>query len=120
MFYCAQQIHAGRVREEHPKLLAEKVTPKTIIDFCDLPIFDATTYPAILLLEKHRPDKEETTLVATFTDISHLERIEEALVEVGFPMPVTVLSKDGWSLEQPEVLALMEKLRKAGTPLGNT
>ena len=28
-------------------LLATEVTPKVVIDFCDLPIFDATTYPEI-------------------------------------------------------------------------
>lgn len=100
------------------ELLAEKVTPKTIIDFCDLPIFDATTYPAIMLVEKRRPAQEQTALAATFTDASQLERIEEALVDVSFPMPVAALRKEGWALEQPQVLALMEKLRKAGTPLG--
>ncbi|MBI5739620.1 MAG: hypothetical protein HZA16_02765 [Nitrospirae bacterium] len=33
-------------------------------------------------------------------------------------MPVTALKPEGWNLEQPVVLALMEKLREAGTPLG--
>ena len=32
--------------------LTTQVTPKLIIDFGDLPIFDATTYPSILLVEK--------------------------------------------------------------------
>ena len=34
------------------KLLAMQATPKIVIDFCDLPIFDATTYPSIILVEK--------------------------------------------------------------------
>ncbi len=34
------------------KLLATQVTPKVIIDFCDLPIFDATTYPSIIWLKR--------------------------------------------------------------------
>jgi hypothetical protein len=100
------------------ELLAEKVTPKAVIDFCDLPIFDATTYPSILLVEKRRPSREETTLAATFTDAAQLDRIEETLSAVGFSIPVTSLKKDGWTLGRPEVLALMDKLRKAGTPLG--
>jgi len=33
-------------------------------------------------------------------------------------MPVASLKEDGWNLEQPEVLALMEKLRSKGVPLG--
>ncbi|MCX5814495.1 MAG: Eco57I restriction-modification methylase domain-containing protein [Proteobacteria bacterium] len=100
------------------ELLTGVVTPKTVIDFCDLPIFDATTYPSILLVEKRRPGPKETTLAATFTDASQLERLEEALDKKGFSMPVTSLRKEGWALEKPEVLSLMEKLRKAGTPLG--
>jgi type I restriction-modification system DNA methylase subunit len=100
------------------ELLAEKVTPKAVIDFCDLPIFDATTYPSILLVEKRRPSREETTLAATFTDAAQLDRIEETLTAVGFPIPIASLKKEGWTLERSEVLALMEKLGKAGTPLG--
>jgi type I restriction-modification system DNA methylase subunit len=100
------------------ELLAEKVTPKAVIDFCDLPIFDATTYPSILLVEKRRPSRQEMTLAATFTDAAQLDRIEETLSAVGFSMPIASLKKDGWTLERHEVLALMEKLRKAGTPLG--
>ncbi len=100
------------------ELLAKKVTPKAIIDFCDLPIFDATTYPAILLVQKRNPGKEETARAATFTDETQLERIEETLDAIGFPMPIIALKKESWTLEQPDVLRLMEKLRSAGTPLG--
>lgn len=100
------------------ELLAQKVTPKIVIDFGDLPIFDATTYPAILLLEKRRPEAQQTVGVATFTETEELERIDKTLAEKGFAMPVSSLKTEGWTLEQPEVLALMEKLRKAGTPLG--
>ncbi|HDH05146.1 MAG TPA: hypothetical protein ENH01_05450 [Nitrospirae bacterium] len=108
-------------------LLAKEVTPKVVIDFCDLPIFDATTYPAILLVEKRNspPLKKgdsggffDKFLAATFTDIAQLDQLERTLSEIGFPMPVSALKEEGWNLERPEVLALMEKLRKAGTPLG--
>ena len=34
------------------KLLATQVTPKVVIDFSDLPIFDSTTYPSIILVQK--------------------------------------------------------------------
>ena len=121
------------------KLLATEVRPKVVIDFCDLPIFDATTYPSIILVEKKsfvgarspRPQMEtaqrqggETPplqmefLAATFTDADQLERLEETLSDIGFSMSVSALKEKGWNLERPEVLALMEKLRKIGTPLG--
>jgi hypothetical protein len=47
-----------------------------------------------------------------------LERLEETLATVGFTMPVAALKAEGWNLERPDVLSLMAKLRKAGTPLG--
>lgn len=100
------------------ELLAQKATPRVVIDFCDLPIFDATTYPSILLVTKKHPGTEEATLVATFTDAGQLEKIEETLDTVGFSIPLSSLRKEGWTLESPEVLRLMEKLKAAGKPLG--
>ncbi len=99
-------------------LLTNTGTPRFIIDFCDLPIFDATTYPAILLIEKNEPDKNEKTLVTTFRKSEQLERIEDTISSLGFQMPVAALKSEGWTLETPRVLALMEKIRGAGTPLG--
>lgn len=100
------------------RLLTHKGTPRFIIDFCDLPIFDATTYPAILLIKKNEPDADEKTLVTTFCRAEQLERIEETIANLGFSMPVAGLKSEGWCLEKPQVLALMEKIRKAGRPLG--
>ncbi|MBW2142487.1 MAG: Eco57I restriction-modification methylase domain-containing protein, partial [Deltaproteobacteria bacterium] len=99
-------------------LLTTVVTPKLVIDFGDRPIFDATTYPSILLVEKQRPDEHDKAAAATFTEADQLERLEETLNRISFPMPVISLKKEGWNLEKPEVLALMEKLRSSGIPLG--
>jgi hypothetical protein len=99
-------------------LLTNLVTPKLVIDFGDLPIFDATTYPSIILVEKRRPDTHDKTTAATFTDADQLERLEETLSHIAFLMPVDALKKEGWNLEQSDVLSLMEKLRTKGVPLG--
>jgi hypothetical protein len=99
-------------------LLAGEATPKVVIDFGDLPIFDATTYPSILLLEKRKPEASEKTLTATFKTVDQLTCLDETLGTVGFTMPIAALKVEGWTLERPDVLALMEKLRKAGKPLG--
>lgn len=99
-------------------LLTTLVTPKLLIDFGDLPIFDATTYPSILLVQKQRPDAHDKATVATFMETEQLEKLEETLDQITFPMPVTSLKKEGWNLERPEVLALIEKLRLQGVPLG--
>ncbi len=100
------------------KLLTTEAALRVVIDFGDLPIFDATTYPAILLLEKKTPVPDEEALAATFTKKEQLERVENTISDIGFLMKISALSKQGWNLERPEVLALMDKLRSAGTPLG--
>ncbi|MBI5194834.1 MAG: Eco57I restriction-modification methylase domain-containing protein [Nitrospirae bacterium] len=99
-------------------LLATKATPKIVIDFCDLPIFDATTYPSVLLVEKRKPSEQDKTFAVTFTTEEQLAHIDETIGIIGFEMPILALRPEGWNLEQPEVIALMEKLRKAGMPLG--
>lgn len=104
--------------EKTRRLLTAEALLKVIIDFGDLPIFDATTYPSILLLKKAMPSGKDKALTAVFTEASQLARLEETLANKGFIMPVSSLRAEGWNLEQPDVLALMEKLRKAGTPLG--
>jgi adenine-specific DNA-methyltransferase len=100
------------------ELLTTKAAPKLVIDFGDLPIFDATTYPAILLLEKNVPQPEEKATAATFTEKKQIEQVENTLADIGFPMKISALNKQGWNLEPPEVLALMDKLRATGMPLG--
>ncbi|MBN2322699.1 MAG: Eco57I restriction-modification methylase domain-containing protein [Spirochaetes bacterium] len=99
-------------------LLTTAVTPKLVIDFGDLPVFEATTYPSIILVEKKKPDPGEEAAVAAFTDPGHLDRIDEDLETIRFRMPVSSLDPKGWNLERPEALALMEKLRSSGVSLG--
>ncbi len=100
------------------RLLAAEVTPRQIIDFGDLPIFDATTYPSIILVEKRAPGSKDLIRAATFTDITQIEKPGRSLKEIGFTLPPGALKVEGWTLERQEVLALMDKLRKAGRPLG--
>ena len=120
-------------------LLTTHATPRLILDFGDLPIFDeATTYPAIVLVDKAPPPQPSAAgggrkgnsspqrgeggrgelLVATFTDPDQLKNLAATVAAVSFSMPISALSPDGWTLERPEVLTLMAKLRNAGTPLG--
>lgn len=117
------------------ELLTTLAKPLLVIDFGDLQVFDeATTYPAIVMVEKQEPTgatisrKKKSVAVpatlsgefftATLTTPDQLTRFHESLAAVGFDMPVAALQAEGWPLERPEILALMEKLRANGTPLG--
>ncbi len=123
------------------ELLTTQAKPLQVLDFGDLPVFDeATTYPSIVMVEKATPlnpplsggrrkspgssslpDKGGrgvgSFLAATFTGPEQLTRFAEALPTIGFTMPVSALKAEGWTLEQPDVHALLEKLHRKGKPL---
>jgi hypothetical protein len=44
--------------------------------------------------------------------------LADAVQREGWPQPQASLHRDGWALERPEVLQLVTKLRRCGTPLG--
>ncbi|MCP4702315.1 MAG: class I SAM-dependent DNA methyltransferase [Gammaproteobacteria bacterium] len=98
-------------------LLTQEAELKVLIDFGDTPVFDATTYPAILLLEKLPGKAEQTARVTLIEDKADIPRIAQTVRERSFSMAVSDLELSGWILDRPEVLALMKKLRKAGQPL---
>jgi adenine-specific DNA-methyltransferase len=127
------------------ELLTSQAKPLMVLDFGDLPIFDeATTYPSIVMVQKVGAKQASSAspasggnrgkgeagralasplqipdfFTATFTDTEQLTRFDETLAAIGFTMPVAALRSEGWALERTQVLALMEKLRTVGKPLG--
>lgn len=100
------------------QLLTAQAKPRMILDFGDLPIFEATTYPSILLIEKTKTEENDYAVTMVMENPQQIEEISQTVAEKGFPMPVKSLSDDGWALEQPEVLRLMVKIREKGIPLG--
>ena len=102
--------------------LTRNMTLQHVIDFGDAPVFTAIAYPTVLVARKKaaqdfRLDSTFNTMtwqpgpdVADFVDIYARE---------GFGMRQDKLSPDGWRLESEQVLTLLDKLTKAGTPLGD-
>jgi len=97
--------------------LGTRTSLHTLIDFGDLPVFDATAYPVIVITRKRAPGPEDTLLALNVDSLDVLQRLPLAVHELAWPMPQRALRAEGWALERPEVLALMEKLRGKGTPL---
>lgn len=98
------------------KLLTSMATPRIVVDFGELPVFEAGTDPAIVLAEKKSSSRPFTAAVVK--NAVDIERVGEAVSERGFSMQPQDLRTEGWTLESPAVLALMAKLRTAGSPLG--
>lgn len=98
------------------KLLASQ-TLKTVIDFCELPVFAAATDPAIVLLRKEAPPQDHQLLTAVIKEQSEIYRLVPAFAQRGALRPQSFLKPEGWTIEGQDGLALLEKLRSKGTPL---
>jgi hypothetical protein len=82
---------------------------------------DADVFPCVVTVRKPLPDPEPAPLTTRVCVIERtrldLDKLIQQVDDASFPMPRDALTPTGWNLEPPEVLALMEKIRKAGVRL---
>jgi hypothetical protein len=105
--------------------LVRKAKLKYLIDFGDAPVFTAIAYPCIVVLTKDESlgafDErgfEAGPRVFTWEPGPPVEKFAEVFYERGFALPQTRLKPDGWRLESGAKLNLLDRMRAAGTPLG--
>jgi adenine-specific DNA-methyltransferase len=96
-------------------LLANKTHLYTLIDFGDLPIFDATTYPMITIAGNQPPNNNKIK-VLEITALDESESLHTA-AERAYNVPQVTLSEDGWQLFAPETRVVMDKLKVSGKSL---
>ncbi len=99
------------------QFLGSKTVISQLIDFGDAPVFNAITYPSIIILCKS-PLGENQTRIFTWNPGPPLEEFAAAFRSGSFLIAQKELSADGWKLESTVVLRLLEKLRCVGKPLG--
>ncbi len=100
------------------KLLAQTTTLRVVVDFGELPVFEAGTDPTIVLTQNNTSTIAHHCTVAVIKDAADIIRVGEVVQQQGFVVAVTDLSTDGWTLESPAVLSLLEKIRGTGKLLG--
>ncbi len=104
-------------------LFAERAWVEALVDFGHAKqIFpDADVFPCVVTVRKPLPEPEPppaTTRVCVIDrDRLDLDKLVQQVDEASFAMPRDALTPAGWNLEPPEVLALMEKIRKSGVKL---
>lgn len=118
-FIVSNKWLRGGYAEALREMLAGETTIESLVDFGHAPIFpDADAFPCIITLRKDAPAKGHTVAVTQFP--------REELQKVGIAefvethredLPQARLGRAGWSLDTGKVEALMEKIRRAGTPL---
>jgi hypothetical protein len=98
--------------------LATETTLYQIIDFGELPVFqNAATFPTILITRNTPTEKQTFTHVA-MKRLSFAFLSEEVNSE-GRQLNETALSGDSWTLAEPQILLVFNKLKTSGTPLGD-
>ena len=98
--------------------LARELTLHRLIDFGDAPVFEAIAYASILTGVRTAPAHDASALAYTWEKEMTFERIAQIVPERGQQIRQSELKPDGWQLESPVVFRLLEKLRRAGKPLG--
>ena len=88
-----------------------------ISDFGDLPVFEeATTYPC--LLELSRAEAVETFPAVMIDTLEYENSLNDYIRANAFTVGLDGLNDSGWTLTNQAVQRLLEKIRAAGTPLG--
>lgn len=103
------------------RLFAQDAWMVSVVDFGHAKqIFpDADVFPCVIVAQ--RPDQSpppETARVCVIDrDRLRLDDLPKQVANEGFDLPRDALGADGWNLEPPEVLDLLDKIRAKGTPL---
>lgn len=103
------------------QLLTKEAYPLVLIDFNEFPVFEATTYPLIALVSRGTAAPDTHFMSLPEKELARGEWTDpgNAIATLGFEQPVSTLHSDGWILEKPEILDLLNKLSRSGIPLGS-
>ncbi|HEV2207395.1 MAG TPA: TaqI-like C-terminal specificity domain-containing protein [Verrucomicrobiae bacterium] len=111
-FISSNKFFRAGYGEPLRQFLAKTTELRAVIDFGDLPIFEAVTYPCIVVARNRDPDTKRSILTLNVRTDDQLAHFTE--------MPMTPLPQAGfaWRLESQAILDLLSKIRQAGAPLG--
>ncbi len=117
VFISSNKFFRSGYGEKLRAFLGQRTSLQQVIDFGDAPVFTAISYPSIVILTRQPPNGNQSR-VMTWQAGPPIEDFASVFEANGFSMSQKELNSDGWRLESPAVLKLLEKLRKAGKPLG--
>jgi len=106
------------------KFLSDRAYLYQLIDFGDAPVFTSIAYPSIIILRKANGtygtpgDTQKDVRALNWEPGPAIEEFPAVFEANSFRISQKELSEDGWRLESPGVLRLLDKLKKAGKPLG--
>lgn len=102
-------------------LFANKAWIEFVADFGHAKKFfpDADVFPSVLVVRK--PDEgskpANTNVCVIPRDDVPEKALDEAVARATYPLPIAHFTKESWTLEPPNVVALIDKIKRAGVPL---
>lgn len=117
-FITSNKYYRAGYGEKLRGFLARELTLYRLIDFGDAPVFEAIAYASILAGVRAKPAPDASALAYTWEKEMTFECIAQIVSERGQQIRQSELKSAGWQLESPAVFRLLEKLRRAGKPLG--
>jgi hypothetical protein len=136
-FITSNKFHRAAYGEGLRTFLPAELQIERVVDFGDLAVFAAISYPSILIGRKTKPDLEKPVAVARLaqpvrrallkagaaenvsTVREQLENLEPLLEQYSVAdYPQTLLRREGWVLEDPKLVRLFDRIMAMGRPLG--
>ncbi len=114
---CSNKFMRANYGKPLRSFLASRTTLDQIVDFGELPVFEkAATFPAIIITRNNKPKKQRFV----YAPIKRLDfqSLEKEVKNVGMALDERSLSGDNWTLANVQEIAVFEKMKKRGTPLG--
>jgi hypothetical protein len=102
-------------------IFADKAWVEFVADFGHAKKFfpDADVFPSVIVVRK--PTQEappaETHVCAIPRDDVPEKALDEAVAKTSYPLPRAHFTKEGWILEPPDVMSLLDKIKQGGVPL---
>lgn len=90
---------------------------KTLIDFCELPVFAASTDPMITIISKNSMQSDYEFPVLVVKNEAEFCSLPQSVTFRAVKYKPAQLKTEGWSLEGGNGLALVDKIRLKGIPL---
>ncbi|MBE7414442.1 MAG: Eco57I restriction-modification methylase domain-containing protein [Deltaproteobacteria bacterium] len=116
-FICSNKFMRSNYGKPIRGFLAGKSRIRKIVDFGELPVFqDAATFPAIILTE-NSPSKKQRFIYAPVKRLD-FKSLEEEVRDIGEGLDNRSLSGENWTLAGKDEIAVFEKMKKLGVPLG--
>jgi len=102
-------------------LFAERAWLDLVVDFGHAKGFfpDADVFPSVIVARRPDggPPPASTQVCLVPRDLVRYEDLLPQVAAASFPLPRAAFTRESWVLEPPEVLALLDKIGRAGVPL---